>query len=181
MEPKLKFTQILAYSQLSKKLESFLHVIPQSGKVYRLLHPKENPDHGIFAKDIKSELPAVFHVVWGSSEQAEGSKYISTCLNLNDVEKLAKGNICLNGDIVSINVDKAPVTEIIHVWDANVRTHLLEENNIELDFGPEFISKFHNFANSYNEVLLVGNIPKDCVTLEKRKQDIPNKHDRLAK
>lgn len=72
------------------------------------------------AKNEDSPEIAFCHVAIGSDIK---SKYISTCINLDDVVKFSKENTCLNGDITSIDVDKARVKEITHEWDAKVRKH----------------------------------------------------------
>ncbi|CAC5422589.1 unnamed protein product [Mytilus coruscus] len=136
---------------------SVLQLIPYDGKVYRLLRPDENPAIGISPRDSYSMVSAAYHVAWGSIlSERKNSKYISTSMNKQDILSMAEGNNYTNGDIISIDVGNAPVSEILHVWDANVRAHLNFEQGV-LD--KKTIDLFTRYATKQNEVLLVGDLP----------------------
>ncbi|CAG2245956.1 unnamed protein product [Mytilus edulis] len=131
-------------------------VTPLDGKVYRLLRPDENAECGIFAKNKLSAVSAVYHVAWGSTHE-----------NFRE-------NQCLNGDIVSIDVDTAQV-DLVHVYDEGVRTRLIsQELIVNPKTDPVTIFRFNTFAEANNEVLLVGDVPASCVTVITNKQCLPN-------
>ncbi|XP_063417406.1 uncharacterized protein LOC134699937 [Mytilus trossulus] len=142
----------------------------QDGKVYRLLAQDDNIEYGLSAKDVQSTITAAYHVAWGSSNRGRDSKYISACRNYNDALRLAQRNQFLNGHIVSIDTDQL---NVLHVYDPNVRLQLNAEQN---EANPETMSNFDSFANERNEVLIVGPVPANCVTIITRKQDLPNRH-----
>ncbi|CAC5422586.1 unnamed protein product [Mytilus coruscus] len=136
---------------------------PPNGKVYRLLRPDENPQFGLYAKNVNSIVTAAYHVAWGSHYYKKmDSKYISTCLTYDNARLIEKNNNQANGPIVSIDVTRAPVI-MYHVWNAIVRQQLVEKG----DDAPT-VSNFKKFAEANNEVLLVGTVPPNCVTIEPR-------------
>lgn len=149
---------------------------PLDGKVYRLLRPEENAGYGISAKSKFSNVTAAHHVAWGSRAKHIPSQYISTCRYLHDAQSLSSKNRWLNGDIVSINVDNAPVT-VIHVWDAEVRRKLNFEQRVA---DPETIDNFKTFAEYFNEILLIGDVPANCMKIEISKQFLPNYFGKIA-
>lgn len=143
---------------------------PLDGKVYRLLRPDERAQFGISAKSKFSDVTAAYHVALGSSIDRKDSKYISTCLNFNDALLISTKNRFLNGDIVSINVDNAPLT-VIHVWNAEVRKQINIEQQVT---DTDIKNKFETFAEYFNEVILVGDVPANCMQIETYKQFLPN-------
>lgn len=174
---KLKYTQkyatatcITPTGQLEEVKVPAVQVTPLDGKVYRLLRPNECVKDGISAKSKGSNVTAAYHVAWGSTIKKLDSKYISTFRQLDDAISMSSKNQWLNGDIVSIDVDKAPVT-VVHVWDAYVRRQLILEQYVT---DPQTIYNFNKFAEYNNEVLLVGDVPADCIEIEIDKQSLPN-------
>ncbi|VDI67189.1 Hypothetical predicted protein [Mytilus galloprovincialis] len=155
------------------------HPALHNGKVYRLLAQDDNPEHGLFAKDYymneRSTVTAAYHVAWGSTNNRRDSKYISACLNYNDALRFSQRNQFLNGHIVSIDTDQL---NVLHVYDPNVRLQLNAEQNEE---NPKTISNFDSFANERKEVLIVGPIPANCVTIITNRQDLPNRHGNVPR
>ncbi|CAC5393424.1 unnamed protein product [Mytilus coruscus] len=146
----------------------------QDGRVYILLAQDDNPEYGLSAKDYymkeRSSITAAYHVAWGSSNRRQDSKYISACLNYNDALKFSQRNQFFNGQIVSIDTDQL---NVLHVYDPTVRQQLNAEQNVK---DQETISKFDSFATERNEVLIVGPVPANCLTIITRKQDLPNRN-----
>lgn len=163
-------TCITPTGQLTEVVVPAVQITPIDGKVYRLLRPTECAQFVISAKSKFSNVTAAYHVAWGSSASKIDSKYISACWNFSDALEISTKNRFLNGDIVSINVDNAPVT-VIHVWHAEVRKQLNLEQQVT---DPDTINKFKTFAEYNNEVLLVGDVPANCMKIEINKQSLPN-------
>ena len=63
-------------------------------------------------------------------------------------------------DIVEIDVAKLPM----EVGIIDLRTRI-ERKRYELQNGMITKQRFHKFADKYSEVLLVGRIPPECLTL----------------
>ncbi|XP_063417448.1 uncharacterized protein LOC134699975 [Mytilus trossulus] len=151
----------------------------QNGKVYRLLAQDDKPEDGLFAKDYymteRSTVTAAYHVAYGSSNNRRDSKYISACLNYNDALRLSKKNPFYNGHIVSIDIDQL---NVLHVYDLNVRQQLNAEQKEE---NPVTINRFASHAMDRNEVLIVGPVPANCVTIITKRQDLPNRHGNVPR
>lgn len=174
---KLATTTSIGINGLPIEELKYVHQLtPLDGKVYRLLRPDEHAENGISAKSKLSMVSAADHVAWGSSIYKQDSKYISVCRTFGDALALSLGNKCLNGDIVSIDVDRAPVI-VIHVYDENVRNELIVQENV---VNLVTIWNFHTYAGAKNELLLVGDVPPDCVKIERRKQFLPNLYGNIA-
>lgn len=122
--------------------------------LYRLLRDDENFHLGLSAKDPNSNVTVFNHVAYGSNG-LNNSKYISTCGSLEAVRRFASKS-WYGGKIVSINTDLAPGVEVIDLRDLSVRQIYIPPNALDID-------KFNNFANAFEEVLLVGNIPANCI------------------
>lgn len=143
--------------------------------VYRVLGSNENPQNGITAKDPHSDTDAAYHVAWGSHPiKKKKSKYISTWQHLKDAERMAGTHLkhfwemC---NIVQIDLHKwkidenaLNVREIIPVWDINERMKIIHKENPDIPTQENF----HKFAGNKDhlpEVLLVGYVPKDYLTV----------------
>lgn len=134
--------------------------------VYRVLRPKELEKADITAKDPFSDIGVAYHVAWGSNKgMMKDSRFISTCLNLDDAEHIAGINNKDSGHIVEINLrnwkTENNITDVICVFDSQVRQNII--NSEKPDGLTEY--RFHQFANAHNEVLLVGNVPSDKIKI----------------
>lgn len=125
--------------------------------LYRLLRGNENFQFGLSANDPNSNVAVFNHVAYGSN--GPDSKYISTCGSLEAVRRFAS-NSWNGGMIVSLNTDLAPGVEVIDLRDLLVRNNYIPQNA-----SAEALSRFNNFATAFEEVLLVGNIPANCIQL----------------
>lgn len=143
--------------------------------VYRVLRSDEKPQNGITAKDPNSIIGAAYHVAWGSDPiKKEKSKYISTCQLLKDAERMA--HIHLNNfremcTIVQIDLhrwkkeENAPyVREIIPVWDINERMKIIHKEKPDIATQTNF-HRFADINDGFQEVLLVGYVPKEYLTV----------------
>ncbi|XP_063447029.1 probable serine/threonine-protein kinase DDB_G0278845 [Mytilus trossulus] len=132
-------------------------------KLYRLLRENENKNNGLRAKYPFSNISVGHHVAYGS--KGEISKYISTCSspyaahNLLEVKRSRGNNRNGNNNdkIVEIDVNKLP----LNVSIIDLTSEELREPYEVRD--EETNRKFHKFARTYREVLLVGNIPANCL------------------
>ena len=120
--------------------------------LYRLLRPDEDWQLGVSAKDPNSTKSVFDHVINGSSWGWQ-SKYIATCGSLNSVLTF-RSNSVKPGKIVQISEDNLPVVKIDLRTSANRSIHYLPGND-----SNELINKFNNYANKFEEVLLVGDVP----------------------
>ena len=120
--------------------------------LYRLLRPDEDWQLGVSAKDPNSTKSVFDHVINGSSWGWQ-SKYIATCGSLNSVLTFRSKSVN-PGKIVQISEDNLPVVKIDLRTSANRSIHYLPGND-----SNELINKFNNYANKFEEVLLVGVVP----------------------
>jgi hypothetical protein len=120
--------------------------------LYRLLRPDEDWQLGVSAKDPNSTKSVFDHVINGSSWGWQ-SKYIATCGSLNSVLTFRSKSVN-PGQIVQISEDNLPVAKIDHRTSSNRSIHYLPGND-----SNELINKFNNYANKFEEVLLVGDVP----------------------
>ena len=123
--------------------------------LYRLLRSDEKWEDGLRAKSPLSETTVYEHVTsgsWGSQ-----SKYISTCGSLHAVLSF-RLNCKDNSSIVKIWEKNLPIDKIDLRTEENRKKYLIygnyDSNNI-----------FNRFANKFEEVLLVGNVPETHVEL----------------
>jgi len=124
--------------------------------LYRLLRADESCEDGLYAKDPCSTTSVFDHINIGSWGQQ--SKYISTCGSLEAVNSF-RSNSYNPGRIVIIQKDKLPSSvEIIDLRRQENRNHYIYYVK---DTGS--INKFNNFANKFEEVLLVGYVPERCL------------------
>lgn len=117
--------------------------------LYRLLRPDEDWQLGLSAKDPNSTKSVFDHVINGSSFGWQ-AKYIATCGSLDSVLTFRSKSVNL-GEIVKISDDKLAVEKIDLRTASNRQNHYLPDNN-----NDESIAKFNNYANKFEEVLLVG-------------------------
>ena len=120
--------------------------------LYRLLRPDEDWQLGVSAKDPNSTKSVFDHVINGSSWGWQ-SKFIATCGRLNSVLTFRSKSVN-PGQIVQISEDNLPVEKIDLRTSANRSIHYLPGND-----SNELINKFNNYANKFEEVLLVGDVP----------------------
>ena len=123
---------------------------------YRLLRPGESIENGLSAKDPNSKTSVFAHVTTGSYGQ---SKYISACRSEKAVLDL-KDKSKNRGTIVNIDEAKLQLNnvEIINLKYKKTRDNYIDDNATE-----ESIKTFHNYAKTFQEVLLVGHVPKSCL------------------
>lgn len=120
--------------------------------LYRLLRPDEDWQLGVSAKDPNSTKSVFDHVINGSSWGWQ-SKFIATCGSLNSVLTFRSKSVN-PGQIVQISEDNLPVEKIDLRTSANRSIHYLPGND-----SNELINIFNNYANKFEEVLLVGDVP----------------------
>ena len=125
--------------------------------LYRLLRPDEDWQLGLSAKDPNSTKSVFDHVINGSSWGWE-AKYIATCGSLNSVLTFRSKSVN-PGKIVQISEDQLQVVKI------DLRTSSNRSNYYQVGFqSNELINKFNNYANKFEEVLLVGDVPASHIT-----------------
>ena len=124
--------------------------------LYRLLKPGDKWQDGLKAKDPNSTISVFDHVINGSSWLSK-SKYVSKCGSLKAV--LTFRSKSLNpGIIVQISEDKLPVEKI------DLRTSSNRSDHYEVGrHCDELINKFNNYANKFQEVLLIGDVPASYI------------------
>lgn len=121
-------------------------------EVYRLLRTDENPAIGLFAKARNHQSSVVLHVAYGSNNQ---SRFISACGSLQCAINFRANNQKNNGPIVKISITEGMTFFDLRTPDQ--RQHILVTENV--NGPPETINMFHNFAASFQEVLIVDQVP----------------------
>ena len=113
------------------------------------MRPKKDPEKGLTAKDPIANISIEDHVLHGSSPNVK-SKYISCSETLSAARQFASKPYNKKR-IVKIEIDRNTpgIIAIISLSDAEI----------------EWTDTGRNFANKFQEVLVVGHIPKECVTL----------------
>lgn len=134
-------------------------------KLYRLLHENEDITKGLSAKSPGAGKDVATHVATGS-KRGYSSQYISTCSSIYKAESFR--NLKLNSgykrgmkDIAEIDVGSLPEDVTIIDLRTNILRKKYEINDKEVN------EKFHKFAESHQEVLLVGTVPVSCLKLIK--------------
>ena len=127
--------------------------------LYRLLRQDESIEDGLWAKDPNSETSVFLHVTKGSYGK---SKYISTCGSYEAVAYL-KSKSKQPGKIVKIDEDKL-LSNNVKIID--LRNQKTRDNHKDNSATAELINTFNNFANKFQEVLLVGHVPKSCLIVD---------------
>ena len=122
--------------------------------LYRILRPNQNWELGLFATNPNSDISVVDHVTKGS-QRGWKSTYISTCGSLNSVLEIRRQIGTPNAQIVQISEDNIPVVKI------DLRTASNRDNHyVPGEDSTDLINTFHYVAKLYEEVLLVGYVPK---------------------
>jgi hypothetical protein len=127
--------------------------------LYRLLRQEENWELGLMANNPNSYTSVFDHVTKGSSSECR-SPYISTCGSLNSVIKLKSKSKTHEAQIVRISEDNLPVVKIDLRTLSNRKHHYVPDTD-----SNESINRYNCFARVYEEVLLVGYVPKTHVEL----------------
>ena len=130
--------------------------------LYRFLRPDENYHSGLSARNTNSDISVFDHVINGSingSNQGWWSRYISTCGSLDAVKTFRRKSVGAMGYIVQISVDNLSV-DIIDLRTQQNRNNYYTQMNSKDD-----IDKFNYYANLFEEVLLVGNVPASHIQL----------------
>ena len=131
--------------------------------LYRVLRPDEKWEDGLRAKSPLSERTVYEHVISGS--WGWQSKYISTCGSLHAVLSFIL-NSTNNSSIVKIWEKNLPIDKIDLRTNENRKKYLIKGNY-------DGNNKFNGFANKFEEVLLVGDVPVTHVELL-TKSDFPS-------
>jgi hypothetical protein len=122
--------------------------------LYRILRPDQNWKLGLFATNPNSDISVVDHVTKGK-KMGWKSPYISTCGSLISVLELRREIGIPNAQIVQISEDNLPVVKI------DLRTSSNRDNHyVPGEDSTDLINTFHYVARVYEEVLLVGYVPK---------------------
>ena len=131
--------------------------------LYRVLRPDEKWEDGLRAKSPLSETTVYEHIISGSC--GPQSKYISTCGSLHAVLSFIL-NSTNNSSIVKIWEKNLPIDKIDLRTNENRKKYLIKGNY-------DGNNKFNGFANKFEEVLLVGDVPVTHVELL-TKSDFPS-------
>ena len=123
--------------------------------LYRLLRPDECCGDGLHAKNPNSTISIFDHVIGGSHGTL--SKYISTCGSWGAVNSFRSKSYD-PGLIVKIQKDKLPSGVAI----IDLRRQENRYQYIDNDVDNDSIRKFNNFAQCFEEVLLIGDVPAWC-------------------
>ncbi|XP_052068031.1 uncharacterized protein LOC127707496 [Mytilus californianus] len=141
-------------------------------KLYRLLHEDEDETEELTAISPDATTDVATHVATGS-QKGSYSRYISTCASLANAEKfrslkLKSGRKWGMNNIAEIDVGSLP--DDVEIID--LRTRMLRKNYEISDM--EINEKFHKYARSHQEVLLVGTVPKECWKLLEHDGEFPS-------
>ncbi|XP_076074171.1 uncharacterized protein LOC143045502 [Mytilus galloprovincialis] len=141
-------------------------------KLYRLLHENEDITKGLTAKSPGAEKDVATHVATGS-KKGRSSQYISTCASLYKAEsfrnlKLKSGYKWGMKHIAEIDVGSLP--DDVEIID--LRTSMFRRKYEIAD--NEINENFHKFADSHQEVLLMGTVPAACLKLLKFTGVVPD-------
>ncbi|XP_052068700.1 uncharacterized protein LOC127707970 [Mytilus californianus] len=141
-------------------------------KLYRLLHENDDISEGLSAKKPNAKEDVATHVATGS-RRGYSSQYISTCASLYKAEsfrnlKLKSGYKWGMKHIAEIDVGSLPEDVTIIDLRTNILRKKYEINDKEVN------EKFHKFAESHQEVLLVGKVPESCLKLIKFTGVVPD-------
>ncbi|XP_071132868.1 uncharacterized protein [Mytilus edulis] len=141
----------------------FLQVVINIPKLYRLLYDNEDILKGLSAKSLNARKDVATHVATGSN-RGYSSQYISICASLYKAESFR--SLKLNSEykwcmkhIAEIDVASLPENVTIIDLTTNILRKKYETNDKEIN------EKLHKFAESHQEVLLVGKVPASCLKL----------------
>jgi hypothetical protein len=127
--------------------------------LYRLLGPDENWQDGLSANN-PNFITSVFKHVINGSNRGWQSPYISTCGSLISVLNFRSKTNDFGAQIVQISEDNLPVVKIDLRTLSSRRKHYVPEVDSNAS-----INRFNNFARVFEEVLLVGYVPKTHIQL----------------
>ncbi|XP_076076123.1 uncharacterized protein LOC143046999 [Mytilus galloprovincialis] len=140
--------------------------------LYRLLRENEDITQGLSAKSPEKKEKVATHVATGSTQEYS-SQYISTCSSLYKAESFR--SLKLNSkyrwgtkDIAEIDVGSLP--EDVTIID--LRTNKLRKDHEIND--KDVNERFNKFAESHQEVLLIGTVPASCLKLIKFTGVVPD-------
>ncbi|VDI75272.1 Hypothetical predicted protein [Mytilus galloprovincialis] len=141
-------------------------------KLYRLLHEDEDVTEELTAASPDSTTDVATHVATGSQKYSS-SRYISTCASLSNAEKfrnlkLKCGRKWGMKHIAEIDVGSLP--DDVEIIDLR-RKWMRRKYEIK---DKEINEKFHKYAQSHQEVLLVGTVPKACWKLMEFDGEVPS-------
>lgn len=128
--------------------------------VYRLLRQDENYTHGLSAKNPASAVSVFDHVLKGS--RGTPSKYISTCADLDALNKNYAPNAKNPGNVVVINTNRLPFIDLREQDQRNLHIPNFKYPDLKK---INKIEKFNNYATKFQEVLLEGFIPASYIQL----------------
>ncbi|XP_071129584.1 uncharacterized protein [Mytilus edulis] len=132
-------------------------------KLYRLLRDYEFITKGLSAKQPDAKEDVATHVATGN-KRGYSSQYISTCAKLYNAESFRslKLNSAYKWDMKHIaKIDVESLKGDVKIID-------LTTNKLRIKYEineKEVNEKFHKFADSHQEVLLVGIVPPSCLKL----------------
>ena len=120
--------------------------------LYRLLRPDEwdAQTKGIAPKRPDAKVSVLQHIAYGSNNS---SKYISTSASWGGILEFARHSTVFPKKVAQINRALLTNVEVIDLTDPHVRIMHLGGDD-----------RANNFANKFEEVLIVGYIPPECVT-----------------
>ena len=120
--------------------------------LYRLLRPDEwdAQTKGIAPQRPGANVSVLQHVARGSYNS---SQYISTSASWGAIQDFARHSRTSPKKVAQINRACLTNVEVIDLTDPCVR---------RMHLGGD--DRAYNFANKFEEVLIVGNIPPECVT-----------------
>lgn len=122
--------------------------------LYRLLRSDENPLAWLRAKDPSSSVFVEYHLTHGSSLNAIPSWYISCCKSLEAVRRFAGCQQPIVKTELNGNNPTVHSLRIIDLTDlATLNQHIPSSNE-----------RGRNFANAFQEVLIEGFIPPECIS-----------------
>lgn len=153
-----KFWELFFLSFSEKKTENtkwniFSHSLVQM-ILYRLLRSDENPLAWLRAEDSSSSVFVEYHVTHGSSLNAIPSRYISCCKSLEAVRRFAGCQQPIVKTELNGNNPTVHSLRIIDLTDlATLNQHIPSSNE-----------RGRNFANAFQEVLIEGFIPPECIS-----------------
>ncbi|CAG2221061.1 unnamed protein product [Mytilus edulis] len=137
--------------------------MPLPAYIYRVLRDDENTAEGLKARNPEANITPSSHIAG-----KRVSQYISTTANLEAATRflgLAKDRskkkriIQKTSRIVKINVKRLKNVKIIDLSDPAV----LDEHIPKDPKRPKYNSMFRNWATRYEEVLIEGPIPPECI------------------
>ena len=131
---------------------------------FRLLSSDENIERGLRAKNPNANVEVVDHIADGS-KWGFRSQYISVTSTYSGVRTFAQRKRDNDIKIVEINLADLRKEEVQIIDTRTILQECQEADN----------QMAYNFANKFDEMLIVGVIPSKCleVAFDGRKEDLP--------